>query len=175
MVIWLVGLSGSGKTTLGKKLEAHFLKNNFETILIDGDEVRSLFNSDLGFTTKDREENIKRIQLAAYFLSKTKTITIVCNISPFEKLREFSRAKIKNYIQVYLKKDFEVCSNLDVKNIYQENTGITEIVGKEIKFDEPENSDLVCNTNIETIDESFKRIINMIEEKYSEILNEIEV
>lgn len=175
MVIWLVGLSGSGKTTLGKMLEAHFIKNNFETVLIDGDEVRNLFNSDLGFTAKDREENIKRIQLAAYFLSKTKTITIVCNISPFENLREFSRSKIKNYIQIYLKRDFEVCSNLDVKNIYEHNKGVTEIVGKEIKFEEPRNSDLVCNTNIESIDESFGNIINMIEEKYSEILNEIEI
>ena len=175
MVIWLVGLSGSGKTTLGKKLKDYFLDNNIATILIDGDEVRSFFNSDLGYSTKDREENIKRIQLAAYFLSKTEVVTIVCNISPFEKLREFSRSKINNYIQIYLKRDFEICRELDVKNIYDENTGITEIVGHDILFDEPINSDLVCNTHTESVDESLERIKKMIETKIVDMDNEINV
>lgn len=175
MVIWLVGISGSGKTTLGRKLEEYFKQKNLETVLIDGDEVRSFFNSDLGYSVKDREENIKRIQLAAYFLSKTEVVTIVCNISPFENLRKFSREKINNYVQIYLKRDFDICKETDVKDVYKENNGVTALVGQDIKFDEPENNDLVLDTNKESEEESFNNIINLLETKIVEKVSKIAV
>ncbi len=165
MVIWLIGLSGAGKTTLGKKIEEYYKSLGNKTIFIDGDEVRSFFNSDLGYSKKDRTENIKRIQLASFFLSKTEYITIICNISPFEELRDFQREKINNYVEVYLKRELAECKKNDVKNIYKTNSGKTDIVGDNLQFDEPQKSDLICNTSKESVNESFKKIIAFTEQK----------
>ncbi len=171
MIIWLIGLSGAGKTTLGKKLEGYYKNLGKKTIFIDGDEVRNFFNSDLGYSKKDRTENIKRIQLATYFLSKTDLITIVCNISPFEELRNFQREKIDNYVEVYLKREIEECKENDVKDMYKANIGKTDIVGDDLQFDEPLKSDLICNTSKESISESLKKIIAFTEQKFMEIQN----
>ncbi len=171
MIIWLIGLSGAGKTTLGKKLEEYYKNLGKKTIFIDGDEVRNFFNSDLGYSKKDRTENIKRIQLATYFLSKTDLITIVCNISPFEELRNFQREKIDNYVEVYLKREIDECKENDVKDMYKTNIGKTDIVGDDLQFDEPLKTDLICNTSKESIIESLKKIIAFTEQKFMEMKN----
>ena len=71
--------------------------------MIDGDQVRGFFNSDLGYSKKNREENIKRIIYAAHVLEEANIIAIVCNISPFQNLRDLCRQKFKNYSEIYLK------------------------------------------------------------------------
>lgn len=170
MVIWLIGLSGAGKTTLGKKIENYFSELGKKTMLIDGDEVRSFFNSDLGYSKKDRTENIKRIQLATYFLSKIDYVTIVCNISPFEELRDFQREKINNYVEVYLKRGLLECQANDVKDMYKDNIGKTEIVGDSLQFDEPLKSDVICDTRKETIDESLQKIITYVNKRHGKTI-----
>lgn len=103
MVIWLIGISGAGKTTIGKRLEEHFNNLNIKNYLLDGDEVRDLFDRDLGYSDEEREANIKRIILGAYLLDKNDIIGIVCNIAPLEKLRALARTKIIGYNEIYLK------------------------------------------------------------------------
>ena len=117
MVIWLVGISGSGKSTLGIKLRDFLLQSQKKTFVIDGDAVREFYENELGITKSARRENAQRIMFAANALSQNNIYTIVCSILPFEDMRVFARKKIKNYNQIFLKKDLKI--TLLVVNILQ--------------------------------------------------------
>lgn len=166
MVIWLMGISGSGKSTLGKMIKDKLDKAGKHSYILDGDEVRQFYDNDLGYEKKDRVENIKRIMLSAHTLSKSGTFAIVCNIHPFKELREFARRKIDNYNEVYLRRHIDNCRNNDVKSMYRENHGKTQIVGIDLKFDEPDNSDLVIDTDNESAEQSFEKIVGFLNNKY---------
>ena len=168
MVIWLIGISGAGKTTIGKRLEEHFNNLNIKNYLLDGDEVRDLFDRDLGYSDEEREANIKRIILGAYLLDKNDIIGIVCNIAPLEKLRALARTKIIGYNKIYLKKDINMSMKNDVKGVYRENVGKTQIVGIDATFDEPLHSDLILEVDSLTEEETYQAVLNYIVEKYGE-------
>lgn len=167
MVIWLMGLSGAGKTTLGNKLKEYLDNLNKKSFIIEGGLVRAFFN-DLGYSKEDRIANVKRTILSAYTVSQNGIIAIVCNISPFEELRGFARKKIKDYNEIWLKRDLELCKK--VKKMYQNNIGETEIIGIDLNFDKPKNSDLIINTGEESVEESFKKIIDYLKNKYPDEL-----
>ncbi len=166
MVIWLIGISGAGKTTLGNRLKEYLDRSGKKSFIIDGDVVRDFFENDLGYTIEERVANIKRIMLAAQVLSLNGIVTVVCNISPFESLREFARRKIKDYNEIYLKRDLELSRKNDVKGMYGAHSGKTEIIGIDLKFDEPMHSDLVLNTGHESIDESLLKLISYLKTRY---------
>ncbi len=168
MVLWLIGISGSGKSTLGVEIKKYLNCLNKKSYIIDGDLIRDFFDNDLGYSRQDRVANIKRIILAAHLLSQNDVITIVCNISPFEELRQFARKKIKNYNEIFLNKDFEKSQIEDVKNMYKDNAGKTDIIGKDIQFDIPRNSDLIIDVDKESVKESLGRIIKYLKE-YQEV------
>jgi len=169
MVIWLIGISGSGKSTLGEKLKNHFDSRQIPAFRIDGDSVRKFFDNDLGYSREDRMENIKRILLSAHVLSQCGIRVIVCNIHPFEELRRFARNKIPGYNEIYLKKNIDRSMAEDVRNVYRSQKGKTPLVGIDLAFDEPGQSDLILETDRETPDASFKRIIAFLESKYPEL------
>ena len=162
MVIWLLGISGAGKSTLGTKLYNTLSKNSKKVYLLDGDEIRKFFDSDLGYTKDDRIANIKRIIYAAYVLSQNDIYVIVCNISPFESLRNFCRNKIPNYYQIYLKKSLEKSIENDVKQIYNQNLGKTDLVGVDLKFEEPIENDLVISVDELSINDSLNLILEKL-------------
>lgn len=168
MVFWLIGISGAGKTTLGEKLKSYFDALQKKSYLIDGDLVRDFYDNDLGYTRGERMANIKRITLAAHVLNECGVIAVICNISPFEELRAFARTKIKGYNEIYLKKKIAMSLKDDPKEMYQKNMGKTEIVGMEVPFDEPLASDLVIDVDEMSVEESFDRVINYIQERYPE-------
>lgn len=166
MVIWLIGISGAGKTTLGNKLKEYFDGLRKKSFIVDSHFIREFFENDLKYSKEDRVANVKRVILAANILNENGIIAIICNISPFEFLREFARRKIKDYNEIYLKKDLEICKKDDVQKMYQNNIGKTEIVGIDLKFDQPRNSDLIIDTGKENVEESSKKIINYLKNKY---------
>lgn len=168
MIIWLIGISGAGKTTLGKNLERFYKDKGFKTYRLDGDEVRNLFDNDLGYTIEDRELNVKRIILGAYVLDQNDIIGIICNISPFQNLRDLARRKIAGYNEIYLEKDIQISIKDDVKGIYKENMGKTDIIGLGQCFDEPTNCDLHIKVDEMTEDESFQMIKKYIAGKYGD-------
>jgi len=159
MVIWLLGISGSGKTTLAKELKKYFDKKNIKSYIIDGDLVRDFFDRDLGYSKKERIENIKRVMIAAKVLEDNGIIPIVANISPFEELRSFARKKFKNYIEIYLKRDIKTIQNKDF--VYNDKN----VVGVDLEFEIPKNPDLVIDTSKENIKESLEKILSFIKEK----------
>lgn len=168
MVIWLIGISGAGKTTIGRKLETYFKKIKKKCYLLDGDEVRDLFDRDLGYSDADREANIKRITLGAYLLDRNDIIGIICNIGPLEHLRQLARKKIAGYNEIYLKKDLQISMKNDVKGVYQENLGKTQIVGIDATFDEPQTPDLVLEVDKMTVEESYQAVLDYIIAKYGD-------
>jgi len=165
MVIWLIGISGAGKTTLGTKIKQYYDGNNINSFILDGDLIRDFHDNDLGYSREDRIENIKRIMLAAYILEQNAIVAIVCNISPFEHLREVARKKLDNYIEIFLDKDINVAKNNVVKNVYKNNMGKTSLIGIDIKFEKPLNSDLIIEVDKESEAVSFEKIINYLKSR----------
>jgi len=166
MILWLIGISGAGKTTIGRRLEKHFNDLGIKNYLLDGDEVRDLFDRDLGYSDAEREANIKRIILGAYLLDRNDIVGIVCNISPLEHLRALARRKIEGYNEIYLKKDLRVSMENDVKGMYRANAGKTQIVGIDATFDQPQHPDLVLEVDKLTEEETFRAVLDYIARKY---------
>ena len=149
MIIWLIGLSGAGKTTLAKKIISDVNKNDTNTILLDGDLVRDIFDNDLNFTMRDRLLNAKRICRLGKFLDD-QGINVVCSIlSIFPETREWNRKNIKNYFEVFIDTPIETLVARDPKNIYAKfkRGEISNVVGMDIEFTKPKNSDLVIKNN----------------------------
>ena len=159
MVIWLLGISGSGKTTLGNKPNKYFDKQNIKSFIIDGDLVRDFYNNDLGYTKEDRINNIKRIMLSAYILEQNGIIPIVCNISPYQHLRDFARDKFDKYIEIYLKKELS-----DIKNKEEVYSG-KNVIGVDLKFETPIKADLTVNTTKFDENSSLNNILNLLHEQ----------
>ena len=168
MIIWIIGISGAGKTTIGRKLEQHFKDIGKACYLLDGDEVRDLFDRDLGYSDADREANIKRIILGAYLLDRNDIIGIICNIGPLEHLRQLARKKINGYNEIYLKKDLSISMKTDVKGIYADNIGKTQIVGIDATFDEPQTPDLVLEVDKMSEEETYQAVLDYVISKYGE-------
>lgn len=169
MVIWLIGISGAGKSTLGKRLVQHYHGQGKQTYLIDGDAVRNFFDNDLGYSREARMQNIKRILFAAHVCDQNGIITVVANISPFEELRAMARQKIQGYHEIYLKRDLRVSMQNDVKGVYRENLDKTALVGVDLAFDEPQNSDLTLEIERYTEQEALEAILSYLNEKYGEV------
>ena len=125
-----------------------------------------MFDRDLGYSDADREANIKRIILGAYLLDRNDIIGIICNIGPLEKLRQLARKKIAGYNEIYLKKDLQISMKNDVKGVYQQNMGKTQLVGIDVTFDEPQTPDLVLEVDKMPEEETYMAVLKYIVEKY---------
>ena len=118
MVVWLIGLSGSGKTTLANEIVKNINKKNRNTILIDGDMIREIFNNDLGYSMDDRLLNAQRICQLGKLLDK-QGVNVVCAIlSIFPETRAWNRENIENYYEVYIDTPIEVLIERDSKGLY---------------------------------------------------------
>tara|TARA_Y100001970_G_scaffold283023_1_gene397217 strand:+ start:719 stop:1228 length:510 start_codon:yes stop_codon:yes gene_type:complete len=144
MVIWIIGLSGSGKTSLNKELfKSKIIKKNF--ISIDGDEFRKHLSYDLGYSFEDRKKNAERISRYVKYLSQKKINLIVSVLSNYPKWLRWNKKNIKNYFQVYLKVDKKKLFIKNKKNLYLGKK--KNVVGKDIKFNEPKFNDLILNNS----------------------------
>ncbi|MDA0322413.1 MAG: adenylyl-sulfate kinase [Verrucomicrobia bacterium] len=147
--LWFTGLSGAGKTTLSNAVEKELRRLELNVEHLDGDIVRKYLSRDLGFTKEDRGKNIERVTFVASLLTKYGVATLVSFISPYREKREEAREMIGNFVEVYVKCPLEVCEERDVKGLYEKArkgeidyfTGITD------PYEEPENADVVVDTN----------------------------
>jgi len=169
-VIWFTGLSGSGKTTLASNLEKELFFRRYFCQVLDGDNIRSGINNNLGFSKEDRLENIRRIAEVSKLLLNTGMITICSFISPTEEIREMARNIIgkNDFIEIFLNPPLEVCEQRDTKGLYKKARAgeIKDFTGISSPFEAPKHPDLVIDTSVvaikDAVDMIFKTIMDRI-------------
>jgi adenylylsulfate kinase len=161
--LWLTGLPCSGKTTIALELVKRLENNLYRTEYLDGDIVRKNICSDLGFTKEDRNKNIKRITLVSSFLS-SRAITVCSFVSPYREARANAREKINNFIEIYVDCPVDECIKRDVKGMYAKALAgeIKGFTGVDDPYETPENPEVVCFTDKETVSESTDKIIEYL-------------
>lgn len=165
-VLWLTGLSGAGKTTIGNSIIEN-LKKNEKVVMLDGDELRKGLNSDLGFSMEDRVENIRRVAHTAKLLSDNGFLVITTLISPTKSAREQARKIVgENFIETFIKSDIETCIRRDVKGLYKKALAgeIKEFTGISSVYEEPEDPELILDTQNFTVEECINKIISYLVE-----------
>lgn len=170
LVIWLYGLSGSGKSTLAIMLERKLHDEGRLVKVLDGDNVRSGLNSNLGFSQEDRLENIRRVAEVANLFCETGIITIASFITPENEMRKLARGIIgdRDFVEVYVKASFEACQKRDPKGLYAKvNRGeVSQFTGKDSGFEEPDNTpDLTIETESQTEEESLQLLFDAVAER----------
>jgi adenylylsulfate kinase len=166
VVIWMTGLSGAGKTTLAKYLEAELLDQGYLAQILDGDNIRSGINNNLTFSEEDRYENIRRIAEISKLFVQCGIICINSFISPTDKIRDMAKSIIgeDNYIEVFVNAPLAVCEKRDVKGLYSKarKGEIKDFTGIDSPFEEPVNAQVEVNTDVQTISESVRQVMNYI-------------
>ena len=169
MVIWMTGLSGSGKTTIAKGLERKLHSEGILTKLLDGDNVRTGINNNLGFSVIDRTENIRRIAEVAKLFLDTGIVTICCFVSPTKEIRKNAKEIIgsDSFVEVYLNTPLEVCESRDVKGLYAKARSgeIKNFTGIDSPFEPPVDNFTEILTDQQSIEESVSDLYNVIIDK----------
>ena len=162
--IWLTGLSGSGKSTLAIEFEKELHNRGFLVKLIDGDNVRTGINKNLGFSEEDRNENIRRIAEINKLFIDNGIITINSFVSPTNNLRDLVKEIVgsSNYFLVYINASLTVCEKRDIKGLYAKarKGEINDFTGISAPFDEPNNAFLEINTSESDINTCVKILLS---------------
>jgi len=168
-ILWFTGLSGSGKSTIANALEAKLYEIGKHTYLLDGDNVRHGLNYDLGFSDKDRIENIRRIGEVGKLFVDAGLIVISAFISPFCSDREIVRELVEDgeFIEVFIDTPLEVCEQRDPKGLYQKarNGEISSFTGISSPYELPHNPEVHLHTAQQSVEESVKIIIKYLQQK----------
>ena len=163
--IWFTGLPCSGKSTIAVLLAKIIKEERGMVEILDGDVVRTNLSKGLGFSREDRETNLNRIAFVCNLLSRNGVPAIGAAISPFENCRQFARDLIgENFVEVYARCPVEKCIERDVKGMYKKALAgeIKGFTGVDDPFDEPENPEVICDTDQETPEESTQKIVDFL-------------
>ena len=149
-VVWMTGLSGSGKSTIAIGLERRLHEQGIFTQVLDGDNVRTGINNNLGFSEVDRTENIRRIAEVAKLFAGSGVVTICCFVSPTLAIREQAKAIIgaEDFIEVFVDTPLEECERRDVKGLYAKARAgeVKDFTGISAPFEAPEKPDVRLET-----------------------------
>ncbi|MFL5765111.1 MAG: adenylyl-sulfate kinase [Bacteroidia bacterium] len=169
VAIWFTGLSGSGKTTIAVALEKELHKKGLLTQVLDGDNIRTGINSNLGFSDNDRVENIRRIAEVAKLFVHSGLITICCFVSPTKEIRDNAKTIIgeTDFIEVFVNTPIEICEKRDVKGLYAKarKGEIKDFTGINAPFEAPAAPAIELKTGELEVEESVGKIINYIEKR----------
>ncbi len=158
--LWFTGLSGSGKSTLSHAIFTRLRERGAKVELLDGDVVRTNLSQGLGFSKEDRDTNVRRIGFVCELLSRNGVIAIVAAISPYRAVREELRAKIANFVEVFVDCPIPVLAERDVKGLYKKALAgeIAHFTGVSDPYEPPENPELVIRSDLESLDESISTV-----------------
>ena len=167
-VFWFYGLSGSGKSTLAIALERELAVQGYVTKILDGDNIRSRLNSDLGFSDEDRLENIRRIAEVARLFLDAGIIVITSFITPNRALRDHAQSIVgaEDMTPVYIEASYETCAERDVKGLYAKAaTGdVKHFTGKDSSFEPPteDASDWIISTDNQDEAKSLEELLERV-------------
>ena len=169
IALWFTGLSGSGKSTLANGLHQKLFEIGMHSIVLDGDNTRLGINKDLGFTNKDRIENLRRVAEITKLFVETGHIVITAFISPFKENRIQAKKIISenDFLEVYIDSTLETCENRDVKGLYKKARlgEIKDFTGVSSPYDKPDSADIHINTNKSSIAESVELLFKQLNSK----------
>ena len=168
MVIWFTGLSGSGKSTLANALNEELHGKRISTYLLDGDNIRHGLCKDLGFSDKDREENIRRIGEVANLFMNAGIVTLTAFVSPFRSDREKVRNIIgRDFIEIFCAADLDTCEIRDTKGLYKKARlgEIKDFTGISSPYEIPNDPEIIVETGSLDINSSVRQIMKYLSEK----------
>ncbi len=166
--LWLTGLPASGKSSIAREIEKMLFERNILSYVLDGDNIRHGLNSDLGFSADDRSENIRRIGEVAKLFVDAGLVIITAFISPYRRDRQRVRDLLekRDFIEIYVKARLETCEQRDAKGLYKKarRGEITEFTGISAPYEEPENPELILDTDQTThIADHAKTVVDYLE------------
>lgn len=161
MIIWITGLAGSGKTTIGKRVYEKIKAKHINTVFLDGDIFRDIFNS-YGYRREDRKDVAEKISKLCQYLESQDINVVCCTISLFEEIHETNRKCIEEYYEVFIDVEFDELVRRDKKGLYKDalDGKIKNVVGVDLTPDIPTNPDLIIDNNT----------LNNLEEKADSVL-----
>jgi len=170
-VLWFTGLSGSGKSTVAEHLEKRLFSEGFFIQLLDGDNIRTGINKNLGFSIEDRNENIRRIAEVSKLFLNAGVVCLNSFVSPTIEIRNAAKEIIgeKDFIEVFINTPLEICEQRDVKGLYKKARAgeIKGFTGIDSPYEAPVNPDVEIKTENQSIEESVDQI-------YKEIIGHIQ-
>ena len=166
LMVWMTGLSGSGKSTLAIALERELQRRGILCRILDGDNIRSGINSNLGFSPADRRENIRRIAEVARLFVDTGIVTIAAFISPSEELRRMAAGIVgeEDFVEIYVSTPLRVCEERDVKGLYAKarRGEISEFTGISAPFEAPQSPALSIDTSARPLGDCVEDVLKLI-------------
>ena len=166
VMLWFTGLSGSGKSTVAIALERELHKRGLLCRILDGDNIRSGINANLGFSAEDRRENIRRVAEVAKLFVDTGIITIAAFVSPTEELRQLAQQIIgkDDFKEIYISTPIEECERRDVKGLYARarRGEVKNFTGISAPFEAPQHPALSLDTSKLPVEESVKHLLKFL-------------
>jgi len=163
--LWFTGLSGAGKSTLATLVAEELKKRGRRVEILDGDEVRTNLSKGLGFSKEDRDTNIRRIGYVCRLLARNGVIAISAAISPYREIRDEVRHGHDRFFEVFVRCALDKLVERDVKGLYKKAlTGeIKSFTGVSDPYEEPLRPELVLDSGVETVEESFEKLMRKLE------------
>lgn len=167
-MMYIIGRSGSGKTTIAKALEEKLREKEFRYLqVIDGDAIRQQFGDIFGYTYEERMKCNQAVRVVVKYLLDNGISVILAQVAAYEEMRKKVRETFEEeYIEVYIKCSYEECAKRDVKGYYKkhQNGELQDLNGADDVYENPGNSDIVIDTEKESIENAVERIIAYLEE-----------
>ena len=174
MLVWFTGLSGSGKSTVAMGVERELHSRGILCRILDGDNIRAGINNNLGFSTDDRRENIRRIAEVGRLFVQTGIVTLACFVSPTEELRQMAAEIVgrEDFLEVYVSTPLEECERRDVKGLYARarRGEVKDFTGVSAPFEAPREPALSIDTSRLSLEESVRAVVELITNHNKEIL-----
>jgi len=165
-VYWLTGLSGSGKSTIAAGLEKALFNEGYFIKILDGDNIRSGINKDLGFSIADRSENIRRIAEVAKLFVDSGVIVLCSFVSPTHEIRNQAKQIIgeKDFYEVFIDTPLEECERRDVKGLYKKARAgeIKGFTGIDSPYEPPQNPSIIITTVNKKVDQCVAELFQQV-------------
>ncbi len=169
-VLWFTGLSGAGKSTLAMALERRLFDEGYQVYVLDGDNVRTGLNANLGFSPEDRAENIRRVGEVAALLADAGLIVITAFISPYRSDRDRARtAAGESFREIFIKADVETCESRDPKGLYKRARAgeIRDFTGISAPYEEPVTPELVVDTSARDVESCLDELVAYVKSNFN--------